>query len=189
MKVSAVRKSWLKLERDLLIILAVFFATLWAVNGGLLDYFLSTVQEQYIIASFISGIFFTSVFTIAPAAIVISHISSEHVGPLMVAIPAGVGAMLGDAALFLFVRDVFAADVEEFLRVQKLGRFLHYLRIGRYRWFAPVVGAFIILSPLPDELGLALLGFARVPLWVVLAGTFVLNTIVIYFVVILASHF
>ncbi|MEN9561421.1 MAG: hypothetical protein RIQ56_694, partial [Candidatus Parcubacteria bacterium] len=59
-------------------------------------------------------------------------------------------------------------------------RWLHYVRLGKYKWFAPVLGAIIILSPLPDEFGLALLGFSKLKIWVVLLLAFVLNAIGIY---------
>lgn len=185
---TARRKSWLRLERDLLIVTAAILAAIVLVESGMLDYFLSAVQEQYMLASFITGIFFTSAFTITPAAIVLVHIASEWQHPIIIALASGLGAMLGDAALFLFVRDVFAADLEYFLKARKMGRFIYYLRIGKFRWFAPVVGALIILSPLPDELGLTLLGFTRIPLWAVLGITFVLNSIGIYLLVILTAH-
>lgn len=180
MKTTLKRKSWLLLERDLLIILAAIFATVIFVNSGVLDYFLSQIQEQYMIASFIAGIFMTSAFTITPAAIVIVHIASEEVHPMMIALSGGLGGMLGDAALFLFVRDVFAADVETFLKAHKLKRLLQFTKMGRYRWFAPIIGAIIIISPLPDEFGLTLLGMTKVRLSVVLPLTFVLNAVGIY---------
>ena len=182
------RKSWLKLERDLLIIVAAIFATIVGVNMGVLDYFLSAVQEQYLLASFLAGIFCTSAFTIAPAVIVIAHIGAQNIPPELIAVFAGAGAMLGDAALFIFVRDVFAADLEDFLKAHKMKRFLHFLHMGRYRWFAPVIGAVIIISPLPDEIGLTLLGFTKARLSSVLALTFVLNTIGIYLLVLFAKY-
>jgi uncharacterized membrane protein YdjX (TVP38/TMEM64 family) len=175
MKTLAQRKSWLKLERDLLLILTAIFLAVVAVNSSIMDYFLSAVQEQYALASFIAGIFCTSAFTVAPAAIVLARIGLQDVSPLIVSFFGGLGAMLGDAALFLFVRDVFAADLEEFLKAHKMKRFLHFMKMSKYRWFAPVVGAIIIISPLPDEFGLTLLGLSKMRLSRMLPLAFVLN--------------
>ncbi|MEN9560787.1 MAG: hypothetical protein RIQ56_60, partial [Candidatus Parcubacteria bacterium] len=76
MRESVQRKSVLRFERDLVLIVAAIFVTVALVNSGILDFFLSKVQEQYMLASFIVGIFFTSAFTIAPAAIILAHIGA-----------------------------------------------------------------------------------------------------------------
>ena len=189
MKMNARNESWLRLERDLFIIVVAAFAAILAVHLGLLDYFLSSVQERYATASFLAGIFCTSAFTVAPAAVVIAKIGIQDVNPLVVAAFGGLGAMLGDAALFLFVRDVFASDLEEFLKAHKLDRFLHFFKMARYRWFAPILGALIIISPLPDELGLTLLGFSKMKLSQILPLAFVLNFFGILGIVFFARTF
>src|SRR3989338_7092588 len=51
------------------------------------------------IGAFISGILFVSVFTVAPAAVVLFFLA-ETLNPLLVAICAGAGAVIGDYLIF-----------------------------------------------------------------------------------------
>ena len=162
------------LWRDVVIIAFGIVITLLLVRMGALEQLLTASEEQVYIGSFIAGIFFTSVFTIAPASIALAEIATSA-PPLSVAIWGALGAMLGDLLLFLFIRDVFTEDVQEFVGIKKIRRLFARSHVGFIRWLAPVVGAIIIASPLPDELGLALLGIARTKTSVVLPIAFCLN--------------
>jgi hypothetical protein len=44
-----------------------------------------------------------------------------------------------------------------------------------FGWLAPVVGALVIASPLPDELGITLLGIARLRNWQFVVLSFIFN--------------
>lgn len=173
------------IQRDLLIILSSMVVTVFAIRMGFLEHVLIRTQEQYIIGSFLSGIFFTSVFTIAPASAVLAKLS-VLTSPVTVAWWGGIGAMFGDALLFLVVRDVFARDVTRFLRTHRHARMFSYFHFGFLKWLVPVIGAVIIASPLPDEVGLAMLGMSRAKLAFVLPLTFLLNFIGILLIGLLA---
>ena len=84
--------------------------------------------------------------------------------------------MFGDLLLFLFIKDVFARDVREFLSTHKRkARFFSYFHFGFFKWLLPLIGALIIVSPLPDELGLTLLGLSKERVIFILPLTFLLN--------------
>lgn len=174
------------LWRDLVIIALGILITLLLVKMGALGKILTATQEQAYIGSFIAGIFFTSIFTIAPASIafaVIAHSTSAYT----VALWGALGAMMGDLLLFLFIRDIFADDVDGITAVRKWKRSLVRPHLGFFRFIMPIVGALIIASPLPDELGLALLGFSRTKTIYILPITFVMNFIGIYGVAVVAA--
>jgi hypothetical protein len=99
------------LMRDLVMIfIGVVFALLLSASG-IIDYVVSVFKDYYIIASFVSGIFFTSVFTLAPASITLIHIAQNS--PISgVVFWGGLGAMCGDLVLFLFIKDRFAEDLK-----------------------------------------------------------------------------
>jgi hypothetical protein len=174
--------------RDLVIIAFGVVTTLMLVRMGMLEHLLTTSQQQAYIGSFIAGIFFTSIFTIAPASIMLAEMTSVA-PPLSVALWGALGAMLGDLLLFLFIRDIFVEDVEGFVHVRKLKKWLTRPHFGFLRWLLPVIGAIIIASPLPDELGLALLGISRTNTAILLPVAFAMNFLGVLAIAVAASQF
>lgn len=171
-----------KAKRDLLwdfifiligIALAVFLTKI-----GLIDYFVILFGGSAV-ASFFAGIFFTSAFTLAPAAVALAHISTST--PIAtVALWGGLGAMCGDLALFLFIRDRFAGDILGSLKPAIKKRILSSFHIGFLKWLSPLLGVLIIASPLPDEFGLMLLGVSKTKAIVLMPIAFVMNVAAIY---------
>lgn len=130
-------------------------------RSGALHQFLSSFTDAWVLAAFVAGVFFTSMFTAAPAVAVILFLTQEE-GVWLVALVAALGSLLGDFLLFwlardrlaIYLRDLFAQELSK----RKRSRIFH---MHAFRWIAFVLGAVIIASPLPDELGIAILGFAR----------------------------
>lgn len=163
-----------KLYRDLFYICASFLIAVLLVQVGIISDFLRTNNHQWALTSFFAGLFFPSIFTIAPAAAALGELARQH-SLILVAFWGGIGAMIGDLVLFLFVRDVFAKDLRSYLRKHKI-RFGKYFRQQKlFRWLNPLLGALIILSPLPDEFGIALLGTSKTRLSFFLPLTGFLN--------------
>jgi hypothetical protein len=175
------------LWRDIVIILLGVFITLLLVRMGALGKILTATEEQAYISSFVAGIFFTSVFTIAPASIALAVVSHSN-SPYIVALWGALGAMLGDLFLFLFIRDVFADDVEGISIVRRWKKAIMRPHFGFLRLLMPFLGALLIASPLPDELGLALLGFSRTSTFFLLPIAFTMNFLGILLIATLASH-
>ncbi len=154
---------------------------------GALTQFLTVSEEQAYIGSFIAGIFFTSVFTLAPATVALVELSNNAM-PFTIALWGALGAMLGDLLLFLFIRDVFSNDLESVFHISKLKRLVMRPHRGFLRWLLPVVGAFIIASPLPDELGLAIMGASRTRTIIILPICFIMNFFGILAIAVIAAH-
>jgi hypothetical protein len=68
---------------------------------------------------------------------------------------------VGDYIIFVFIRDRISDDVAYFLARTGTPRFFKLFHRKAFRRLLPFVGGLIIASPLPDELGLALLGAAK----------------------------
>lgn len=148
------------LRQDFYIVVASV-AVAWAiVHFGAVDALLSYMGEGVLAASFVAGMFFTSVMTTAPAIAVLG-VLSLHGNPLLVALVGGAGAVCGDYLIFAFVRDRLGDDFAYVLRREGSPRFFKIFHRKSFRWVLPFVGGLIIASPLPDELGLALLGIAK----------------------------
>lgn len=172
--------------RDLVIVAVALAAALYLAHSGHITDALSHFGEQVALGSFLTGIFFTSVFTLGPASVILAELA-EMGSPLTVAFFGGLGAMFGDAILFLFVRDIFADDLREFLARHRFKLFT-LPHLGFMRWLYPAMGALIIASPLPDELGLALLGLTKTKLAVLLPIAFVMNFLGILLVAEIAAR-
>lgn len=173
--------------RDIVIIVLGIALTLLLVRMGALGKILTGTQEVAYIGSFIAGIFFTSVFTLAPASIALA-VLSHTTPPTVVAFWGALGAMLGDLLLFLFIRDVFADDIEGFVSVRKLKKLLTKSHFAFLKLITPLVGALIIASPLPDELGMALLGLSEIRTVYLLPIAFIMNYLGILAVALIAAH-
>jgi membrane protein YqaA with SNARE-associated domain len=136
-------------------------AAIFLARSGVLHDLLSSFSDAWLVGAFVAGIFFTSMFTAAPAAAAILLIAQDE-GIWLVALVAALGSLLGDFLLFWFARDRLSYYLKEHLqkeiRKHHLSRIFH---MHSFRWIAFVLGGLIIASPLPDELGIAILGFAR----------------------------
>lgn len=130
------------------------------MKEGLVHQALAVVGDGVVFASFVAGLFFTSFFTTPPAIVVLGELAQEG-NLFLVAGVGALGAVIGDYILFMFVRDRVAADASELLSGPRLKRFMRIMKRSHFRRVLPVVGALIIASPLPDELGLALLGISK----------------------------
>jgi len=136
--------------------------------------------------AFLAGIFFVSTFTIAPAGIVLFYLAKE-LAPLEVAIFAGLGGMLGDYVIFRFLQDrVFEELRPVFERLGGL-RLSQLLATPFFAWFAPVLGAIIISLPLPDEIGVGLLGMSKLKHWQFLGLSLILNSCGILAIILIAK--
>lgn len=111
--------------------------------------------------SLVAGVFFTSLITTAPAIAVLGELSIES-NLFTIALVGALGAVAGDYLIFAFVRDRVSNDATYLLRGPRFRRMFHVFSQPHFRRVLPFVGALIIASPFPDELGLVLLGFARI---------------------------
>lgn len=168
---------------------AVAFSILFAwflISSGILASLLAATDVGKIFESFIVGIFFTSAFTLAPAAIFLAELS-QNISPWTVALFGALGAMCGDLILFLFIRDRLAEDIKGLFPKRAVRHFLNSFHLGFWKWLSPILGALIIASPLPDEFGVSLLGLSKVRIAILLPVAFVMNFLGILLVALVAG--
>lgn len=160
--------------RDLGIVALSVAVAFLLVKTGLVAEFLASAGGLRFIGSFIAGMFFVSVFTAAPAAAVLVELFEAN-SLLEVALAGGLGALLGDWVMFRFMRYHVANDLAYLLKHSGPRRLIAVFRLRCFRWLAPLLGALIVASPFPDEIGLALMGFSRLRTAVFLPVSFILN--------------
>lgn len=167
-----------ELRKDILLIIIGAVLALFLSTSGILDLIIGTIGNTAV-SSFVTGILFTSVFTMGPAAVTLVHIAEQ--GTLStVAIWGALGAVCGDVILFFFIRDQFTEHLAKSLRPSVVKRILASFHLGFMKWLSPVIGALIIASPLPDEFSLMILGLSKVRVALLIPISFIMNVLSIY---------
>lgn len=127
-------------------------------------------------ATFIVGMFFTYGLTTAPATAAIYNLGQVF-NPLLIAFIGAFGSVISDYLIFKFVKDRLAGEIillsKHINRLRKpiSGLILEerllliiWRKVSRSKiWsiLTPVIAGFIIASPLPDELGVAIFGVIK----------------------------
>lgn len=138
------------------------------------------------LGAFISGIFFVSIFTAAPAAAVLFNLAN-NLHPIEVALLAGLGGMFGDYLIFRFTKDKIFEELSPLFDKVTTHRITKLYYTPYFTWLTPILGMIFIASPGPDELGVGILGLSKIKRWQFLLVTFLLNFIGIFVVVMLAK--
>ncbi len=159
--------------RDFLFLVLSIMIAVILVKTGVLTSLLTSTQELRLIGSLIAGIFFVSLFTVAPASVALFEIAATH-SIWEVALFGGIGALIGDLIIFRFIKDSVSEDVRWLVRQTKQERVLSIFR-PKFKWLISFVGALIIVSPLPDEIGLAMMGLSKMKTSVFIPTSFILN--------------
>lgn len=147
--------------QDIAIIFLSILVAVILVKTEIFTRILTSTKELELIGSFIAGMFFTSVFTIAPAATALGEIARAN-SILLTALFGSMGAVIGDLIIFRFFRDKLSEHLVELVEHQGAWKRIRALfRLRSFRWLTALVGGLIIASPLPDELGICLLGCSK----------------------------
>lgn len=137
------------------------------------------IAESGPLGAFITGVLYTIGFT-APLATAMIIDAAPTMSPWSLALLGGLGAMLYDALIFAFVRQTTTRPFFATLREKYFGK-------PAIAWALAAVGALVIASPLPDELGSGLLGLSHMPQKYFLPLSFLLNGLGIFIIASLAA--
>lgn len=162
------------LAKDLIIIVFSIALAAILVKTGTLNFLLISTREIEFLGSFIAGIFFTSVFSVAPATVVLAEIA-KSTSVLWVAFFGGMGALVGDLVIFHFIKDRLTEDISYLIEKNGAKRLFEILKIRPFRWLIPFLGALVVASPLPDELGLMMMGLSKMKTSLFIPLSFFLN--------------
>ena len=134
------------------------------------------------LGAFIGGILFVSSFSVGTGAAILL-VLAKTLSPLEVSIIAGIGGTFGDFTIFRFIRNGLIQEVTPIYK--KLGgdHLTRILNKRSFRWALPVIGAIIIASPFPDELGVTLMGISKIKTYQFIILSFILDCIGVFFFV------
>lgn len=174
------------LIRDIVIIILSIIIAILIVKFGILRSILVSSKEMGLLGSFIAGIFFVSIFSAAPAAVVLAEIAQAN-SVFWVAFFGGLGALVGDLIIFYFIKDQLADDFLQLIKKARSERLISIFRLKLFKWLVPLFGAFIVASPLPDEFGLAMMGLSKMKTSLFVPLSFFLNALGILIIGLLAQ--
>lgn len=155
-------------------------AVILAESGGVQKFLVST-QEIKFLGVFVAGMLFTSVFTVAPATVALGTIAAAN-DILTVAVIGGLGALIGDLIIFRFLKEHLTDDLIKLMRINRGKKMIRWLNLPPFRWTLAAVGAVLVASPLPDELGLTLMGLSKINSFLFGLISFSFNALGIYLV-------
>lgn len=147
-----------------------------------LHVFLLNLGRLGYVGAFIAGMLFVSTFTVATGSILLL-ILSESLSPVEIGIVAGLGALVGDLTIFKFIKDNVVEELTPLYNQIGGNHLTKILHTKYFSWTLPVIGAIIIASPFPDEIGVSLMGISKMRTYQFILLSFVLNAIGIFLVV------
>lgn len=145
----------------------------WLVKSGSLESLVKTVLPVRFVSEIAAGVLYTSFFT-SPISVAMLVVLAQTNNPIITALLAGLGAILGDLIMVKLFRDRLSSDFQFVSREIQLVS--NFLKIFHLDFLIPLIGAFIVASPLPDELGLLMLGASKLRYFHLAILTYILNT-------------
>ena len=137
--------------------------------------------------TFLAGMFFTSGFTAAPATAIMLILAQEQ-DILFTGFIAGFGALIGDLIIFTFIRYSLADEIEKLSKEKSMNYLKNKNPNALKKYFVLALAGFIIASPLPDEIGVALLaGSKQISTKFFSVLSYILNTAGIFVILLIGS--
>lgn len=144
--------------------------------------FLLNLGDLGYIGAFLAGILFVSTFTVATGAVILL-VLAEKLSPIEMGIIAGFGAVVGDLTIFKFIKNELLDEIKPVYKKIGGDHVTKILHTKYFSWTLPVIGAVIIASPFPDEIGVSLMGIAKMKTYQFIILSFILNAIGIFIIV------
>lgn len=176
---TATRKTIRKIKRyrwkyrNLLLLALGLVLAYYMIKNTQIISFIGSLGNFGYPAAFLLGMLFTYAFTAVPATVAIFSLG-EVLNPILIALIGAVGSVIGNYIIFKLVRDrllkeinMLSKEVKTLTKPVSALFFWEELRIRIWRavsrskvWqvLVPVFAGFILASPIPDEVGVAIFG-------------------------------
>jgi len=137
-------------QKWLLLIISITLA-FYLFFSGALTKLIIILGNFGTIGILISGVLFGYAFTAAPATASLISFTNYY------ALIGATGTMIGDLLIFNFFKKGLPEEIESIIKKTKIEK----IKKSKFKWLIPGISGFIIASPLPDEVGISLLGVTK----------------------------
>lgn len=145
--------SSFKIDNLVFIFVMIFVVILLFTNPAISDFIIDIGQTGGPIAPFIAGAFYSEALT-SPAATVTLFYMGKIYNPILIALVGALGSAFSDFLLYRFLRKRASQSVEYLARHFRT----RYKSTKKtIRILVLITASLILASPLPDELGIAML--------------------------------
>ena len=162
---------------------------------GVFDMLFANLGSLGYVGAFIAGLLFPITFT-APVATAALFYIGAHYDLVSSALLAAFGALIGDLIIFTFIKDKTLSEIEDIRSEYRIAHRTHdhYRRHKAlldlfhnksFHALALFLGGVLILSPFPDELGVAILASYKIDIKKFVPLSFLLNGIGVLIVLLL----
>lgn len=144
---------------------------------------------NFVPAAFAMGFLFSLTFTAAIATSVFILLSETTHNPYLIALIGGLGSMAANGILYKFFKEEIIEDIE-ILEPKYAKRIAHKIMHSKlFVGLLPYIAALTLVSPLPDEIGIAMLAGANFKYTKFFLLSFGLHTIGILLIVLFGRVF
>lgn len=168
--------------KGLTLILISILLTFFLSKYNLLSQIILNTSGMPILGSFIAGILYVSASTAAFGVFILLGLSKD-LSAIEIAIIAGLGGAVADFVMFRFFKGDLIGEITPIynrLGGKHLTRLMYHKSL---RWSLPIIGAIIIASPFPDELGISLMGLTKIKNYQFIALSFILDAAGVFLLV------
>lgn len=143
------------------------------IVSGRVHEFIYSLGSKGLIGIYISGIFYEYAVTAAPATASLI-LFTKTVNPFLISLIGALGTVTGDYIIFYIIKNKISKKTEKF--IDSMGvKWIKKLKNTKYSFLFPLIVGIIIASPLPDEIGISLLGITHYDSKKFILLSFVLN--------------
>ncbi|MEM3370237.1 MAG: hypothetical protein QXW00_02055 [Candidatus Woesearchaeota archaeon] len=143
----------------LTLLLLTFVLAYVIFKGGMNPQVHNLIVSVGYLGTFIAGMGFTYGFTAAPATAILLLLSKSQ-NIIIAGLIAGAGSLIGDLLIFYLVRDTLDDEIKKFKDEAIIKYIISRVPTWARKFLVPILAGIIIASPLPDEIGVALLASA-----------------------------
>jgi hypothetical protein len=183
-RVTSAWENWPLKHTTLVAIILVLF--ILVLDTAIVRAFFEFSTSLGLASAFLAGMFYVSLFTAAPAVIMLVELSKTiNIVPLVLF--ASLGSVVGDLIILKIFQDNIYEEMKYLGKRLGIGIKVNRKQRKAVNWIMALSGIFVLGSPLPDEVGIAMLGMTQYSKARILAVAFLANLVGITFIVFAAS--
>lgn len=182
-KFKFLNKLWLRYEykhTTLAVLSIVLFILL--VDSALIAAIFAFVENLGYLGGLLAGMLSVSFVTAAPAVVLLVDLAGK-VEPHILALMWATGSTLGDWLAVRFYQEGVFYELKPLFKRFRIKSAVRVMRNRFTSWILFLVGAVIIATPLPDEVGLGLMGLSHIKRRYIVFMCFLLNLVGAYVII------